>query len=259
MEKAGLREIKLLRLKNYWGNIPQNILERYDSGERKDFILENLQSHDWKKLVRSLQSEFGTDQIRVVRSSQGEKSFISLEVRGSKDFPVSNIISSFRLGKARDICNFYGYTLSGSTGNLVELEPEWPDTATSFIYGKCKGVAWHLCPEDVADSVLEKGLRCRNRDTDNSLKNIRNYPKRIFVYAVPSFDRSKIQEGLEQLADTISDGEATLDDFQVIRIDLPGTGLSGRIPFYWDEYTEDGACCFTYTNIPAGWLTPVEF
>lgn len=259
MEREGLKEIRLQRLKSYWGNVPQTILEKYASGERKDFILENLQSHDWKKLVKSLQSEFGVDQIRVVRSSQGEKSFIGLEVRGSKNFPTSAIISSFRLGKARDICNFYGYTLSGSTGNLIELEPEWPGTAISFIYGKCKGVVWHLCPEDVADSVLEKGLRCRNRDTDSSLKNIRNYPKRIFVYATPPLDRVNLQRGLEQLADTISDREADLDDFQVIRIDLPGVGFSGRIPFYWDEYSEDGACCFTYTNIPSNWLTPVEF
>jgi len=260
-EQRILRWTKRHTLEEYWDRIPDSVMERYMSGENKDFILENLQSHDWQKLLRSLRSEFKTAQISLLRGSlETKKDFISLRIRGSKEQTTESILDSIRNGKGRDICNFYGYSISGAQGNVVELEPEWPDRVTEYVYGDCCGVLWHLCPKVMVDSVLRNGLRCKNRDNDRQTRNSRNYPKRIYFYATPVFRKSTIKLALEELASELSGKEQNaLEDFQALKIQLPKSFYAGWIPLYFDTCSDSGACCFTYTNIPADLIKPVNF
>lgn len=259
-EQAILRKESLSKLENYWGKgqIPESIVDRYIAGERKDFILENLQTHDWKQLAKALTKEFGS-QVKVRPfTGDSEKSFIFVDVVGTKEKPATEIFKSFKEGVGRDILQFFNYTLSGIERNVIYLEPKWSERGTEYIYGKCFGVVWHLCPEWLADSVVQAGLRCRNRD-NSVTKNLRNYPKRIYVYATEPLPKAQLKYNLEDLADTISEGELTLEDYQVFRIQLPRTSFSGQIEFYSDSAIADGHTFYTYSNIPASCLKPVEF
>lgn len=255
-----LREISLSKLENYWGKgqVPETVLDRYIAGERKDFILENLQTHDWKQLAKALTREFGF-QVKVRPfEDNSEKSFVFVDVTGTKEKPATEILKSFREGRGRDILQFFNYSLSGIERNRVSLEPKWSESGTEYIYNKCFGVVWHLCPEELADDVFQAGLRCRNRD-DSETRDLRNYPKRIYVYATEPLPKSQLRDRLEDLADTISEGNLTLEDYQVFKIQLPRTGFSGKIEFYSDSAIADGHTFYTYTNIPASLLKPVEF
>lgn len=259
-EQAILREENLSKLENYWGKgqIPESIVDRYIAGERKDFILENLQTHDWRQLAKALTKEFGS-QIKVRPfTGSSNKGFVFVDVTGTKERPAAEIFKSFREGTGQDILQFFNYTLSGIERNVVSLEPKWSESGTEYIYSKCFGVVWHLCPEELADFVLHSGLRCRNRDGSETASK-RNYPKRIYVYATEPKPKSQIKPELESLADTISEGNLTLDDYQAFRIQLPRTNFSGQIDFYSDSAIADGHTFYTYHNIPASLLKPVEF
>lgn len=252
-EHNNLIEQKVLLWENYWGEgqVPGTIFERYRSGEVKDFILENLQTHDWRLLVKALETEFG-DQVRFQKTSgNSDKEYLAFQLVGTRDLPVSDIIESFRAGKGKDLCNFYGYTVSQLLGNSLQLEPEFPEKAEDFIYGDCYGICYHLAPKRYLESIIENGLRCRGRDSDR-----RSYPKRIYVFATPpgSNYAVRVREGLEQLAALLG---GNLEDFQPLRIRLGNGNMSTWLPFYRDTASFEG-CFFTYTNIPASWLKPVD-
>lgn len=97
--------------------------------------------------------------------------------------------------------------------------------------------------------MLKNGLRIRDRG--ESL--VRNYPKRIYVWAIEPEKKSELKKGLENLAEKLSEGFADLSDFQVLKIKWPK-----NIPIYRDTAMDDLHSFYTYTNIPANLIESVE-
>lgn len=261
MSEHSLFEIRQYNLlKNYFDDEKEIefLLERYNNGERKDFILENLQTHDWRLLKKSLEKEFNNlVTVNLVNNkASSDKEFIIVDVQGSKELPASKILNSFKNNKAKDIINFYGYTLSGIKLTYVYLEPEFPNRAEDFLYKNCNGVCFHLCEKSMfKESILKTGLRCKNRDNDKTSK-YRNWPKRIYVYATESYkDKEKLKSELEDLAYEISDGYLRLEDYVVLRIQFPSTGLLRQFNFYKDSVMKLNGSMFTYQNIPGNFIS----
>lgn len=257
LHKASLYE----KLSNYFMEKDkiESIIERYENGERKDFILENLQTHDWHLLKKSLEKLFPDIIVNAIsKSSKSDnKEFLIVDLTGCTGISGLKIRNSFYSDKAKDLANFYGYTVSGITSSCIALEPEYPERVDDFLYNDCCGVCFHLCEKTMfKDSILKNGLRCRNRDDDAFTKSYRNWPKRIYVYATEFFkDKKILKDELETLANTISDGNNTLEDYIVLRIQFPNKGLLNRYNFYKDTLMDDSKSMFTYQNIPGEYIS----
>ena len=233
------------RLYEYWGErLPKEVLLEFRNNPKRDFILENLQTHDPERLIRALTSEYGQSLIFLRPVNQ---QFLIFRAHCSRDFTFLDLIQDLRSGRGKQLLDFYGYTFAGIDQDNIQIEPRYAKSALDYIRFDCKGIVWHLCPKQQASSVLRNGLRTRDRG--DSL--VRNYPKRIYVWAIEPEKKKELKQGLERLAKTLSG--RSLSDFQVLKIFWPKT-----IPIYQDTAMDDSHSFYTYTNIPASLTRPVE-
>lgn len=245
-------------LKNYFlleDDINSKI-ERYFNGEKKiDFILENLQTHDWKLLKKSIEKESNNliEVNKFYKSDSGEnKEFLRLFLDEDK---FDLLLDFLKNGKGKDIINFYGYTFSGVLDNCVYLEPEFPKLGNDFIYNECHGVCYHLCNKEDTPKILKRGLRCKNKKDNEA----RNYPKRIYVYASEPKPKKEIKKELNNVANAISFFKLNLSDFDVLKINVSKHVSAYNINFYTDTVMNDGHSFFIYQNIPPSMIELVNF
>ena len=259
--------IRVENLQNYFGNIPEEVQKTFVEDPKRDLVLENLQSHDWKLLFKKLQDLYGKDQVvgaKPIDWKDKDRSLqmIRVTVHGTPERSLQDIETDLKTGEGKHLLDFFNYTVSGYRGCWIELEPKFSEDGSDYIYNTCKGVVWHLSPKDNAEDILQVGLRCRNRDKTDA--GDRNYPRRIYVYATEPKPKNRLRKELQKVADMLTgwdseeeDYEDQLANMQVFKIQLPRT--FGKIPFYRDTAMSDGHSFFTYTNIPASLLKPVEF
>lgn len=259
--------VRVENLQNYFGVIPENVQKAFIEDSKRDLVLENLQSHDWKLLFKKLQDLYGKDQVikaEPVDRKDKERSLqmIRVTVRGTPKRTLQDIEIDLKSGEGKHLLDFFNYSVSGYRGCWIELEPKFSESGSDYIYDTCMGVVWHLSPKEATESILRVGLRCRNRDRTST--GDRNYPSRIYVYATEPKPKAQMKKELQKVADKLTGWDSDADDYedqlanmQVFRIQLP-RGF-GKIPFYRDTAMSDNHSFFTYTNIPAACIKPVSF
>jgi len=155
-------------------DVPQTIQEDFIKGLNfnKNYILENLQSHDWKKMWSQIQTYFGKEIVGRMESLGGEGGLKC--VQWYPKITQKELIRAFwrdikdensKDGKAlRTILRFYGYFISQiEQYSYILLEPEWPDSASDFVFRECKeGTIYCIIPRCNVDLILERGFKCSN-------------------------------------------------------------------------------------------------
>lgn len=249
-----LSESKYRAIRNYFGEVSEEIQNRFIQNERYDFILENLQSHDYKKLMEILQGVFGSNfgTWEVISDGETEEEFINWYPKGTKEYPLFRILKDLESSKDLDKwVKFFGYTVTIKPEGVVQLEPEYPKSATGFIEGKCHGICYHVAPAELAGSILKSGLRCSNEKRTGDYRQYRNFPKRVYLYATEPKKGYLIQKDLEQIGQTVYGRD--WKDLAAFRIQLPEF-----VNVYRDTAMDGGTSFFTYTNIPGAYIKQVH-
>jgi len=230
----------------YCGDIPLEVSEKFikDTSLKYDMVLENLQTHDFTKLINALIkytpyifNEFPdtnnfTDYI--YKSENGKNAF-KLTLKDAKLIKDQDVV---------DILNFFNYYASQelSDNKSVVICPTFPENRTNYIMNECHGIVYHITYKNKSDYILKNGIRCKAL-TD------RIYPKRIYVFAVDDF--SKVNSSVDELLRQLKVDKNSVD---LLKITLPP---HGDIPFYDDDAMISNDMFFTYTFIPPQFIEKI--
>ena len=157
-------------LKDYFGeNLPDYIIESTDKYEFKDFILDNLNTHDIHKLQDKIFELFGSQyELGIKYANDKKESFwlvsSPLDISKNEDF--------------KNLVEFFGYYISNIDIEMEENElieyiyicPKYSKSADKMVYKENDGILYHFTTTKFANEILKKGLRCKT-------PKYRNYPK----------------------------------------------------------------------------------
>lgn len=252
-------------LKNYYGQVPKEIERRFiEESWNKDYILESLQTHDWKGLSDKLVSIFGSGVVgsdSFAEEGDNRRAFY-VRLKGTKEHPFLTLEDwGKNLLKTKEVqrwLDFYNYTFRevgiGKDSTLYFwFEPRYTESADDFIYETCHGIVYHITHRKYLDNILQKGLRCKPGGPEGKEK----YPDRIYFWA---HEPQKTYKTLQDIRDFVKndlyrDEENPPDwkeDLAVIRVRLwAGSFGHNKFPVYKDTAMNRNAF-FTYTNVPAG-------
>lgn len=273
----GLQEF----FKSFTDDVPVQIQKEYLENPGKNFILENLKSHDWQAMWKTMQKFFGAN-AGELKPHKAEEQMTTLrwEPQGSKEVPIQTFTRNLQdekseIGKGfRNILKFYGYFVTRKRGGIafptIFLEPEYPETAADFVFRECDSTGYTITSYENVPVILEKGLRCRNGNRNwwvNQFKKkygrypskaeyrnfnlvkYRDFPERIYFCAFPS--NVNALDELKSISRTLGKDWETCG---VFKIDLKGLNLE----IYRDPSMQSKNAFFTYTNIPKQRLTLVK-
>lgn len=224
----------------YGGDVPENIIYEINEGKFPDYIWENLQSHDYRKLKTQLTKYFSKDIEEYINQKDADTNDIfGIKVRNSKliDNP-----------KFQSILNFFNYFVREIRNDLYIIEPLYSTKMNDLVYNKCNGVVYHFTDSKSAESILKNGLRIRGRNFENW-----KYPERVYVYA-PGYYISGENKDL-WLNDAVNVVDLSKGSLTVLKIDLH---KAKGIDFYKDPAMPQHSV-FTYHNIPKECITKLKF
>ena len=240
-------------LQEYYNNdIPEDVMERIHNGELFDYVLENLQTHDVKKLQDKINKYFGDKykfEFEPVLGDEDE----GKEKNSKKSFYIhGRTLAIERMYEDEDLNNlvqFYGYYIPKDhrpMSSYLMISPLYAESATDLVYKSCHGKLYHFTTKNNEESILKNGLRCKKG-------TYRDFPARIYCYA----SSRGVGPKAKAFADEVIDGfDRKKYGASVLKIDLNKIGKN--IDFYTDEYMEEKEAVYTYTNIPKECITKVD-
>ena len=248
------RASELERLQEYFGDeLSETLLEDFfeDKQGQRDLVLENLQSHDSRKMLEKIQEKFGNFLPRLGKSfdypyREEEKGYVALRTVGPRATKALKDSEEFK-----SLVHFYGYNISRVAGSIITLEPEYPEEGQNV-----GGHGYHLiynrqvpgAPEGytVLDSVLDHGLRVKD-------SKHRYYPKRVYMFFYGPVETQEALERLRQDGEEINMFDYMWEDgdIKVVKFRIPE-----GIKWYRDPVME-GPAYFTYSSIPAKYIEQV--
>jgi len=245
-------------LENYFGEyLSEELVESFLRDCKKDYILENLQTHDWKKLVVKIRDMFPKIQFIADKLHSEDKAvWFFMRISSFGEIPINLAMQDIeeKQEEIEKIAAFFGYEVTlQPLRSRISFEPRYTESAKDFIYDNCHGIVYHITSRRNAKKILKSGLRIRTGDlelttrTNPPQENYRNFPKRIYVTAFDPEVTVDIREELEDIANTVGEG----DNLVAIRIRIPERS---DIPFYQDTAMYGDNSFYTYTNIPAEYI-----
>lgn len=269
--------------RDFRSDVPLWIQKDYIKGTNfnKDYLLENLKSHDWKKMWSAIQRYFGNNAGTVDGDTCETGSSLTRVVWspvGTKEKPIHVLYQDIANEESEDgkalqrILKFYGYFISKvRKGRYIELEPEWPESASDYVYNTCKGIVYILVPSYNVPQILKQGLKCANgnkiewrewfksqngryptwEETNSNFVPYRFFPKRIYFSAFRYRQGGEVPE--DELRDLCNELGRDWEEVRVLRADLRGHNIS----VYRDPAMHSEHAFFTYENIPKQLLTVV--
>lgn len=218
--------------------ITDEMRECFMRNPERDFILENLQSHDFGRLKKVLLQEYSDKIRKIICEDDTDKSIAYIYFNDI--FTMDKTVKDDE--KFKNILEFYGYFITHTKHNIVIVEPKYTERADSYIYGDCHGIVYHITYKDIAYNIAKTGLRCK---AGSDRKGVyREFPKRIYVSAIdPSTVNCPIVNILRDISHMLTD---TVSDKAALKINLTKI----HIPFYADKAMMDEISYFTYNNIP---------
>lgn len=224
----------------YGGDIPEDIINEINSGKFPDYIWENLQSHDYRKLKNQLTKYFGKDIEEYINQKDAdEKDIFGIKVKDVK------LIDN---QKFQSILQFFNYFVREVRDDLYIIEPIYSTKMNDLVYNECNSIVYHFTDSKSAESILKKGLRIRGRNFENW-----KYPERVYVYA-PGYYISRENKDL-WLQDAMGVVDFSKGSLVVLKIDLH---KAKGIDFYKDPAMPQHSV-FTYHNIPKECITKLKF
>ena len=225
-----------------------------------DYINENLQTHDYKKLQNQLLKEYG-DYIENFKDYEGSESIKSFYIILKNQKPKYNLETSQfdnpllsiknvskntkEVEKFFNILRFFNYQYSNwrfiDNKYTIYIEPIYSKDASDY-FDKCHRQAYHFTYKENVASILKNGLRLR-RGT------YRQFPERIYIWATNK--KQEINDNNKDLLEFIykifGNDKLSLKDVGIIKVDLYHTNY----PVYNDTSMKEKEALFVYNSIPA--------
>lgn len=220
---------------------------RLDANQKgwKYIVDENLKTHDKQLLKKKLTKHFDnllfidlddteTGSFYVYFSNR--QSFIDL----SKNETFLNIIQFFNytINCIRDIDRKYA----------IYLEPTYSKDVSNDVYKVSGNICYHFTNSRNVNSILKIGLRPRDQHSQLSFRS--QYPKRIYLYYKPKYQKITPDDVsfASKVVDLGSGGEIAC-----LRVDLNKC----NVPLYKDT-SMDTDVAFTYSSIPPECLKEIN-
>lgn len=226
---AGSRmDILSEQLLNYFSEIPSD----FEKEPYRDYILENLNTHDKSLLQAQLTKCFGITEFHDLSIKPNENTSFWFD---SSCFDGEKKLYD---GLVR-LLDFYGWYI---TKNLVmagriAVSPKYSKNVTSLIKSEYFGIAYHICRKDDLRSILKNGLRCKTARND-----YRKFPSRIYLVA------DKPENIRQTVTDVIHETRFLPEyEFAIVKVRINGN-------VYSDDMMDNPNTFFTYTNIPSNYI-----
>lgn len=148
--------------------------------------------------------------------------------------------------KVKSLMRFYNYKASSKKGNLVLIEPVYSKKMNDLVK-RNHHVLWHACMKSKVDSIMKKGLVCKNNMS-------RDIPSRIYFFS--SYDLYKDKEEFRKFFNELSYNK---DDCSLLKIRLPDEETRyDRYDFYQDDLMQSTKTVWTYNNISPKYIEEKE-
>lgn len=252
-------------------DVPQWIQEDFIKGLNfnKDYIQENLQSHNWKGMMSVIEKKYPAREESEAIPDHGPLSRVLYYPQVQyEDIPKWKQ-GGEALADVKKIADFFGYTITKIKRGLAEdpyfisFEPNKAASATDELQ-KCGNIGYSIVPVPNSDSVEKNGLRCKNGNSaeirafdkhfnmpKGTTKPYKKFPERIYFCVFPEEWGRPPLEGLEDVC-----SELGRDWNQVDVYEINFKGLN--IEIYKDPAMNSNHAFYTYTNIPASRLKKVH-
>lgn len=217
-----------------------------------NYIDENLNTHSYFNLQKQLKKEYSNEIAEFVRDRNDKfsgKSPFYIRMKGDYDMRIKLGDELMKQPKFQKILSFYNYFASFNCSLGVYVEPTFPDNANNVIYNQCNGIVWHLAYKNNVYNILNNGFKIKE-------PSYRHYPARVYVYATTN--KNPLDDGNDFLDFVDELGRITdLNKQELLKIDLSHT--QHNIDFYNDVAMKCKHAFFTYTNIPAKYISVAKF
>lgn len=209
----------------------------------KDYILDNLNTHDAEKLKSKL---LEISKVKFEDYSSGKiKSFSVL--CASKEDAISLIDNE----KFKNLIEFFNYFISEVIDNRIFIEPVYSEDRSKYVFNDCKGICYHITTNERAEKIMRTGLRIKR-------SYYRKFPSRIYLYATLKLslvNDTHIKDFVYKIVNKLkAEREGGI---AVIRVNL-NKCYNDVMRFYKDTSMKEDEAVFTYNSIPAECLTKMN-
>jgi len=223
---------EIIDIRNELLEVFDEVPEGFYEDPYKDYILENLNTHDKNKLISKLGDILNI--INVIDGPTDKSSFIiQYNKNGNEE-------------EARKMIEFFGWYISKDVANQLTICPKYSEDVSDYVIRDCYGYLYHVCKNEYLDSILKSGLKCKTGKrlpgTDEIIK-YREFPKRIYCIAAPP--KEVVHAVIEVCAEI---GIKDISEYSIIKL-----GIANN-KFYHDDCMMSKYACFTYNNIPAKYI-----
>ena len=142
--------------------------------------------------------------------------------------------------------NIKYYNNATVTGIYYRIAPLYSNKVNDMVYNENKGILYHFTLPDNVDSIINNGLRIKNKRTDV-------IPKRIYLYSSKSNIKNNHDEISSFLKDIFDENTLKNNNIAVFRIQLRNRH-NVLIDFYTDDNMLSPQAVYTYNNIPSEYI-----
>lgn len=247
----------------FCGEIPEDFVEKFKLNPYRDFILENLNTHDSGMLIEKIRKLFGFNVEDCSDIRDSEKRYIKLFI-SSETMSPKEVDDFFDTERFKNFANFFGYFISShydmTGGAIIYMEPIYADDANDKVYGESDGCSYgriyHVTTKENAEKILNSGFRISSPEDKRKEDSVyRYYPKRVYFLAIPP-KNIKIEERPEivNAVNLYFSEKQKNKGYCILQADVRGLGID----FYKDSVAEgdynfldvENDAVYTYCNIP---------
>ena len=266
-------EITFENIDNY---ITESLSTDFDSCNPQgywDNIFETLiKSHDAEKLITKLKQYFGEDWIDVEMlndTKEKAKSFIITVKQTDKNWNIynyckarlyKNVENSELPQELTDLMNFFNYYFSKVipyiANKKIEIlcEPKYSNKVNDLVYGKYKGILYHVTNKENVDRILKRGLQLRGN-------------KNLYRYIEPriNFFLANTDNEIEKISKKIAEQKGYKENsYSILKIDLnygkqnKYNKSSYSLDFYHDNMYKEEYSVYTYGLVHPRFITEYQ-
>lgn len=209
----------------------------------KDYILENLNTHDADKLKSKI-----LNLVKVEFEDYSSGNIKSFSILCASKEEALRLVEN---EKFKNLLEFFNYFVSEVIDNRIFVEPTYSEDKSKYVFNDCKGICYHITTQERAEKIMRTGLRMKR-------SYYRKFPSRIYLYATPKlslFNDKHIKDFTYKIVNKLkAEREGGI---AIIRVNL-NKCYNDVMRFYKDTSMKEDEAVFTYNNIPPECLTKLN-
>lgn len=216
------------------GDCPEDIIESIINFEHRDFVLENLNTHDWKKVKKFLEKEYDVE-VEKENNNDDKKDGIKIFCKNHDD--AIYIIHDPKFKNCLEFYNYFYSEIVGNYGNIIKVEPLYSEKVKISNDLPNHAQAYHITTKENGERILKTGLRPKGKH------KYRYFPSRVYLI-LPD----KYEDGISLIKETIRLKNIDKNDLCILKVDLARVI---NYNFYKDVAMPDRKYyIYTYGKIP---------